>query len=73
MDLTDARWRKSTYSGPQECVEVTFGVGEIGVRDSKNPTGGALVLPEPGWRAMNASFSAASALNEAFIAPTAPR
>ena len=63
MDLTDARWRKSTYSGPQECVEVALGVDEVGVRDSKNPAGGVLLLPEPAW----------SAMKGAFIALTAPR
>lgn len=51
MDLALVRWHKSTFSGPEtECVEVAFVPGEIGVRDSKNPAGGALVLPEPAWR-----------------------
>lgn len=51
MDFSQARWRKSTFSGPEtECVEVAFRPGAVGVRDSKNPAGGALVLPEPAWR-----------------------
>jgi hypothetical protein len=38
-------WRKSSYSGAQsDCVEVGT-VGErVAVRDSKNPTGPALLL-----------------------------
>jgi len=53
MDLFLVRWRKSTRSGVEtDCVEVAFVPGEVGVRDSKNPTGGALVLPEPAWHAL---------------------
>jgi hypothetical protein len=53
MDLAQARWRKSTYSGAEtSCVEVTFMPGEVGVRDSKNPTGGMLALPEPAWQVL---------------------
>ncbi|HEV8556956.1 MAG TPA: DUF397 domain-containing protein [Actinophytocola sp.] len=51
MDLAQAHWRKSTYSGPEtECVEVAFGASEVGVRDSKNSASGVLVLPKPTWR-----------------------
>lgn len=48
--LTD--WRKSSYSSPDSdnCLEVldTHPAG-IPVRDSKNPTGPALLLPAPAW------------------------
>ncbi|WP_431780812.1 DUF397 domain-containing protein [Streptomyces chumphonensis] len=46
-------WRKSTHSGAQgDCVEVTEAVpGAVPVRDSKNPSGPALVFPAAGWSA----------------------
>jgi len=43
-------WRKSSRSGPlddTDCVEVARVLGNIGVRDSKNPRLGHLTL-EPG-------------------------
>ncbi|HVK22642.1 MAG TPA: DUF397 domain-containing protein [Actinokineospora sp.] len=50
MDLGHGRWRKSSRSGPEnECVEVAYVPGQVGVRDSKNPDGGLLDLPEPAW------------------------
>lgn len=45
-DFTGATWRKSSRSGDNggQCVEVAF-VGEaVAMRDSKNPTGPALVF-----------------------------
>ena len=51
-DLSTAEWRKSSYSGASngECVEVGDGVpGLIPVRDSKRPSGPALVFPASGW------------------------
>lgn len=47
-------WRKSSYSGSQQgtCVEVLDGfTGGVPVRDSKNPTGPALVVSQAGWAA----------------------
>ncbi|WP_280459607.1 DUF397 domain-containing protein [Nocardia carnea] len=52
-DLPGARWFKSSRSsGTKECVEAAhLDKGFVGVRDSKNPTGPALVF-EPGeWDA----------------------
>ncbi|NKY55693.1 DUF397 domain-containing protein [Nocardia flavorosea] len=51
-DPSDARWFKSRHSGPsRDCVEVAgLGSGEIGVRDSKNPTGPVLVFPRSAWQ-----------------------
>ncbi|MFE5730840.1 DUF397 domain-containing protein [Streptomyces sp. NPDC056528] len=53
-DLTGARWRKSSYSGTNggECVEVADGFpGAVPVRDSKNPSGPALVMGPEAWQA----------------------
>ncbi len=53
VDLSKARWFKSSQSGgSQECVEVAFlDGGMIGVRDSKNPVGPALVFAQGEWDA----------------------
>lgn len=50
-ELSGANWFKSTYSQPQaECVEAAFlESGHVGVRDSKNPTGPALVFTGDQW------------------------
>ena len=53
VDLSQARWVKSTHSGPDSdnCVEVAF-VGEaIAVRDSRNPEGPALIFTPAEWDA----------------------
>ncbi|MEW2399874.1 DUF397 domain-containing protein [Streptomyces sp. NPDC046862] len=53
-------WRKSTYSGGDsgDCLEVTPTAlpAHIPVRDSKNPTGPALVFPTPAWQAFVTSL-----------------
>ncbi|WP_330232899.1 DUF397 domain-containing protein [Nocardia sp. NBC_00508] len=53
IDLSGADWFKSSRSsGGKECVEVAFlGRGHVGVRDSKNPTGPALVFTPGEWDA----------------------
>ncbi|MFI1438000.1 DUF397 domain-containing protein [Streptomyces fructofermentans] len=51
-DLTDARWRRSSYSNGEggNCVEIADGVpGVLPVRDSKSPDGPVLVLGERAW------------------------
>lgn len=52
-DLAHAVWRKSARSSAsRDCVEVAFLDGcQIGVRDSKNPTGPALVFTSREWSA----------------------
>lgn len=53
MDLTGARWRKSSKSGNNggACVEVAANLpGVVGVRDSKDPQGPALVFGPAAWR-----------------------
>jgi hypothetical protein len=53
-ELETATWRKSTRSGPDggNCVEVAeLTSGRRGVRDSKNPTGPALIFSPGEWDA----------------------
>ncbi|WP_329398811.1 DUF397 domain-containing protein [Streptomyces melanogenes] len=46
MDLTDAQWRKSSYSGTSggDCVEVADLPHAVAIRDSKRPEGAALIV-----------------------------
>ncbi|MET9285557.1 MULTISPECIES: DUF397 domain-containing protein [Nocardia] len=59
VDLSGARWFKSSRSsGGKECVEVAFlDGGQVGVRDSKNPTGPALVFTPGEWDAFTAGVN----------------
>jgi hypothetical protein len=59
MDLTGAAWRKSSLSGGNggACVEVAIvpggtdsGGGAVALRDSKNPSGPALLFSPDEWR-----------------------
>jgi Domain of unknown function (DUF397) len=51
--LDGAIWRKSRYSGTQgNCVEVATNLPAIvAVRDSKNPSGAALIVSRSAWAA----------------------
>jgi hypothetical protein len=53
VELSVAKWFKSSRSTAQkECVEVAhLGSGMVGVRDSKNPAGPALVFDSSEWDA----------------------
>ncbi|MEO3769505.1 DUF397 domain-containing protein [Micromonospora sp. B9E7] len=54
MDLSNARWRKSTRSGASggNCVEVASNLpGVVAVRDSKDVTGPALTFGPAAWTA----------------------
>ncbi|SHL07435.1 DUF397 domain-containing protein [Streptomyces yunnanensis] len=46
-------WFKSSYSGPSngDCLEVARGHATVPVRDSKRPTGPALIFPAASWSA----------------------
>ncbi|MDG4810650.1 DUF397 domain-containing protein [Micromonospora sp. WMMD1120] len=60
MDLTGAVWRTSTRSGSGggNCVEVADNLpGIVGVRDSKDPAGPALVFAPASWRAFVAKVA----------------
>ncbi|GAB4583881.1 DUF397 domain-containing protein [Nocardia sp. IFM 10818] len=53
------RWFKSSYSGSKEaCVEIAFlANGNVGVRDSKNPRGPALIFAPGEWDVFTASVA----------------
>lgn len=54
IELARAQWRKSSRSGSNggNCVEVAENLPDIvAVRDSKNPTGPALVFSPREWAA----------------------
>lgn len=60
-DLTGASWFKSSYSQPSgDCVEVAHLYGVVGVRDSKNVSGPALVFAPREWEAFLRAVSAES-------------
>ncbi|RDG34610.1 DUF397 domain-containing protein [Streptomyces corynorhini] len=51
-ELSNAHWRKSSYSNTNggSCVEITEDFpGVVPVRDTKNPTGPTLTLPTAAW------------------------
>ncbi len=51
LDLTDAQWRKSSYSsGNGQCVDVAQMPEAIAVRDSKDPAGPKLIFTLADWR-----------------------
>lgn len=52
--LSNAVWRKSSYSGPNggDCIEIADNYpGVVPVRDSKVPDGPALVFGTSAWSA----------------------
>jgi hypothetical protein len=53
IDLAEARWRKSSRSGPysDNCVEVAFVGGAVALRDSKNRQGAVLLFSPEEWLA----------------------
>ncbi|MFD0366201.1 DUF397 domain-containing protein [Nocardia sp. GCM10030253] len=58
-DLSGVNWFKSSHSsGQTECVEVAWLEGaNVGVRDSKNPTGPALIFTPGEWDAFTAGVT----------------
>lgn len=52
-------WRKSSSSEGNtnsDCVEIAKTPEVTAVRDSKNPEGGLLTLPESAWQALRTSL-----------------
>jgi Domain of unknown function (DUF397) len=61
MDMTNATWRKSSYSGGNggNCVEVALLPDDsYAVRDSKDPGGPVLAFGPDDWRAFTAAIKA---------------
>ena len=59
--MRDSSWRKSSFSSGQggSCVEVaSFDAGHRAVRDSKDPTGPALMFTAAEWSAFTAGVRA---------------
>lgn len=60
MDLDYRVWRKSSYtSETADCVEIAYQATEtfVGIRDSKDPAGGRLVVPTTALRHLTARVS----------------
>lgn len=60
MELSGARWRKSSRSNGNggNCVEVADNLpGVVLVRDSKDRSGGTLVFEPAAWRAFLATIA----------------
>lgn len=49
--MTDGRWRKSSRSKRDECVEVRLRADHVQVRDSKDRTGPVLSFTHAEWHA----------------------
>jgi hypothetical protein len=59
VDLTGARWRKSSFSsgdGDDNCVEVAFVGPAAALRDSKNVAGPVLLIPHTAWSALTTAL-----------------
>ncbi|GAB4585012.1 DUF397 domain-containing protein [Nocardia sp. IFM 10818] len=58
-ELSEASWFKSTYSsGQTDCVEVAWlPEGIVGLRDSKDPSGPALLFSGNDWAAFTAAVT----------------
>lgn len=55
--LSTACWRKSSHStNVSNCVEVAATDQAVAVRDSKHPTGGALILTPGAWTAFTTAL-----------------
>ncbi|MEU9887355.1 DUF397 domain-containing protein [Sphaerisporangium sp. NPDC051011] len=62
MALSQARWRRSSYSGSDggHCVEVAGNLSDIvAIRDSKKPQGPTITVAADEWRTFTGSLKAA--------------
>ncbi|QWF78385.1 DUF397 domain-containing protein [Amycolatopsis sp. CA-230715] len=52
VEVALPQWQKSSYSGTEtECVEVAVAPTAVGIRDTKDRTGGALLVSPASWTA----------------------
>jgi Domain of unknown function (DUF397) len=51
VDLSTARWRKSSFSGGNGCVEVAVVGNRVAVRDTKDRRGPVLLFTADEWQA----------------------
>jgi hypothetical protein len=58
VDLSTARWQKSSYSGTNGCVEVALVEDRVAVRDAKDPSGPVLLFTAGEWEAFLAGARA---------------
>ena len=56
--MRELDWRKSSYTGRNECVEIAEADGSAAVRDSKNPRGAQLRVSAGSWRSFLAHLKA---------------
>jgi hypothetical protein len=49
VDLSTAKWQKSSRSGSNGCVEVAFIEGQVAIRDSKDRHGPVLLFSRREW------------------------
>jgi hypothetical protein len=59
-ELSNANWFKSSYSqSGGDCLEIAhLATGTVGVRDSRDPTGPALIFTPAEWDAFTAGVKA---------------
>jgi len=55
VGVPEVVWRKSSYSGPNGCVEVAISAHTVAVRDSKDRGGPALTFTLQEWTAFVAA------------------
>lgn len=73
-ELGRIRWRKSHYSSPQgNCVEVAaLPGGLVAIRDSRQPSGPALVFARREWAAFTGTVRTLSSAPRAAPSPALP-
>lgn len=54
--MRELGWRKSSYTGRDECVEVAEAGGSAAVRDSKDRNGAQLRVPTGSWQSFVAQL-----------------
>jgi hypothetical protein len=56
-------WRKSSYSGNGDCVEVAFAGADVFVRDSKDQHGAVLQFTAEEWKTFLSSVCAGDSVS----------